>query len=522
MAPRWLPLWLVLVSTSFGVQLVPTDDAHTYTAQPKVNFGNANALMLSTSRQVYLRFDLSALPANLTGTNISKAVLRLWPNNVRGTGAFRIHEVTDSWTEDTITAKSPPAIDNAPEVDNIPQGTVKKWISIDVTTLVQDWVNGTRINNGLSLKTDSVGLNLWFDSKENPTTSHQPQIEVVLVSVGPKGEKGDSPTNAELTSLIQPLIPAPIKGDKGDPGTPGMKGDKGDLGDPNPAPGSAIAFSSNSAPLPPNGFTDSQLRTANWHAIVPTGFGNGANISAAGQRLFRVSGTSFTEYDLSTDSWGAVLNTGALNYSTASGCQDGFLYFFGGSFGGSFRKSERFDPSNGTFTPIADAPIDLPSAVSVATNSKLYVVSNNGVLEYDPLTNGFSSKTPIPPPYAGGVFTPSRIAATGGFVYVFVGGSNLLRYQIATNTWDVVYTNSLLGAPVAIDDQTIFIFQDNGSNTLRLSTADNTWSFEAAPPLPINPYFGGAVVNGEIILGLFTGHILRVRADSFKRMYIKD
>ena len=33
---------------------------------------------------------------------------------------------------------------------------------------------------------------------------------------GLKGDKGDSPTDEELISLIEPLIPEPIKGDKGD------------------------------------------------------------------------------------------------------------------------------------------------------------------------------------------------------------------------------------------------------------------------------------------------------------------
>jgi hypothetical protein len=72
---------------------------------------------------------------------------------------------------------------------------------------------------------------------------------------GEDGDDGVTPTNAQLTALITPLIPAPVKGDKGDQGTPGaaptnaqltalitplisapVKGDKGDQGTPGAAP----------------------------------------------------------------------------------------------------------------------------------------------------------------------------------------------------------------------------------------------------------------------------------------------
>jgi hypothetical protein len=64
----------------------------------------------------------------------------------------------------------------------------------------------------LSQKSTGDGTSIYFDSKENLTTAHGPQLFVDL------SQKGD-------------------KGDKGDPGAPGIsiKGDKGDKGDPGAA-----------------------------------------------------------------------------------------------------------------------------------------------------------------------------------------------------------------------------------------------------------------------------------------------
>lgn len=50
------------------------------------------------------------------------------------------------------------------------------------------------------------------------------KIEYLKGEPGEKGDPGDSRTEEELISIIQPLIPDPIKGDKGD------KGDKGEDG----------------------------------------------------------------------------------------------------------------------------------------------------------------------------------------------------------------------------------------------------------------------------------------------------
>ena len=61
------------------------------------------------------------------------------------------------------------------------------------------------------------------------------QTKFLAADKGDKCDKGDSPSKEEITTLIKPLIPKPIKGDKGD----SVKGEKGDAG--NDADEEAIA-----------------------------------------------------------------------------------------------------------------------------------------------------------------------------------------------------------------------------------------------------------------------------------------
>lgn len=75
------------------------------------------------------------------------------------------------------------------------------------------------------------------DSSEIKINTEDGKTLTIITKRGEKGDKGEAPTQEELVSIIEPLIPSPIKGDKGDKGDKGNdgrdgeKGDKGDKGD---------------------------------------------------------------------------------------------------------------------------------------------------------------------------------------------------------------------------------------------------------------------------------------------------
>ena len=182
---RYAILLLVLAALPSFAQITPSDDAYTNTGSPSTNFGAKPLLdVQSASQNTYILFDLSPLPAGYTGSNISKATLKLYVNTVTSAGSFNVDFVNGSWTEKTITANLAPALGTTIAA-SIPlsNSNAKDYIIIDVTSAVQAWLNGTQANDGLALVGNSP-LNATFDSKESTTQSHPPELDIVFTSSG--------------------------------------------------------------------------------------------------------------------------------------------------------------------------------------------------------------------------------------------------------------------------------------------------------------------------------------------------
>src|SRR5215471_8176132 len=64
---------------------------------------------------------------------------------------------------------------------------VNHYVTVDVTPVVQGWLNGTFPNYGFALVGGSQPVNASLDSKENGNTSHQPELEIVPVGPQPAG-----------------------------------------------------------------------------------------------------------------------------------------------------------------------------------------------------------------------------------------------------------------------------------------------------------------------------------------------
>jgi hypothetical protein len=170
-------------------------------------------------RHGFVRFDLSSLsPATL----ISKATLRLFVSRIGNSGSIDLHVVLGEWDEGSLTVRS------APPIDPLPMTTVKvtsadkrKYVTVDVTALVQDWLDGAP-NFGVALLPNAAdNINLELDSKENRGTSHPMELEVTLLGPeGPPGEAGP-PGPPGPPGPIGPPGPAGAPGPPGPPGPPG-------------------------------------------------------------------------------------------------------------------------------------------------------------------------------------------------------------------------------------------------------------------------------------------------------------
>ena len=174
-------LLFTLGSLAAQAQLTPTGDAYTNTALPTTNFGAKTLLdVQSASQTTYIRFDLSALPLGYTSANITKATLKLYVNSVTTAGSFNVDFVNGTWAENTINANNAPALGSTIAA-SVPLTTAEKnqYVLIDITSAVGAWLNGTDPNDGIAVVGNSP-LNATFDSKENTTTSHPAELDLVF------------------------------------------------------------------------------------------------------------------------------------------------------------------------------------------------------------------------------------------------------------------------------------------------------------------------------------------------------
>ena len=188
----------------------PVGDAYTSSATSTKNYGAATTLQVGSGVRSFLQFDLSTLsPA----TTVSKATLRLYVTSVTTPGSFDVLLVQNAWSEETLTDKNrpSPATVIAGPID-LTTASVNQFVVIDITPIVQEWLQFPSTNNGIALQLFTTQGSFAFDSKESTSTSHQPELEVAMT--GPAGPAG----------ALGPVGPM---GPSGPPGPQGQQGPTG-------------------------------------------------------------------------------------------------------------------------------------------------------------------------------------------------------------------------------------------------------------------------------------------------------
>lgn len=176
---RWLVLAVILSCIGFA-QVTPSADSYTNTASTKTNYGAATTLDVDGATEVtYIQFNLASIPST---ANVSQATLKLYVNSVTTAGSFNVDYVNGTWAESTIDASNAPPL-GATITSGVSITTASKnqYILINVTSAVQAWLSGSETNDGLALVADGT-FNATFDSKENTTTSHPPELDIAYAS----------------------------------------------------------------------------------------------------------------------------------------------------------------------------------------------------------------------------------------------------------------------------------------------------------------------------------------------------
>jgi len=155
---------------------------------PAADLAIVGPLGSKTELDAFLKFDLSTLPAGTTGANVAKATLVLFDIAVQSTGTFDVVAVNGAWHEHTITSATVPA---RAEVETNGVGVTKlDFVTVDLTGLVRDWVDGVITNDGIALIPNGSNLIAQFDSKESKYTAHTPRLLLTLVAAGATGNTG--------------------------------------------------------------------------------------------------------------------------------------------------------------------------------------------------------------------------------------------------------------------------------------------------------------------------------------------
>jgi TGF-beta propeptide len=172
---------LCLLTGAYG-QITPSADAYTNTATPTTNYGAKTLLDVDGATQIaYIQFNLSSIPAS---ASVTQATLKLYVNTVTAAGSFNVDYVSGTWAESKITSSLAPAL-GAAIVSSVSITTASKnqYILINITPAVVAWLNGSQANDGIALVANGT-FNATFDSKENTTTSHPPELDIVFAGGG--------------------------------------------------------------------------------------------------------------------------------------------------------------------------------------------------------------------------------------------------------------------------------------------------------------------------------------------------
>jgi hypothetical protein len=146
---------------------------------PDKNYGSSSSLATGgapgNQRQALIRFDVSSIPSGATITSATATLNVL----LFGGAPTRAHPITTSWLESTVTWESFGGTFAAMPVATFPTGTPT---SADLKSVVQGWVDGSIVNDGILLERDLTGSTV-FCSSECPK-AQRPRLDVCYL-VGP-------------------------------------------------------------------------------------------------------------------------------------------------------------------------------------------------------------------------------------------------------------------------------------------------------------------------------------------------
>jgi len=473
---------MFLPSLSFAVEATLTDDAYTYSGSKTTKYGAQPILSVegvvdgTPLKRSFLKFDLSTVPAGITGADVLKATLKLFVNKLIKAGLFDVMTVTTDWNEMSITDQTAPSVGGVVATGiSIDKGMI--FVTVDLTNFVAAWLNRTSPNYGIALLPNAEGINVNFDSKESTTTSHAASLEIVLTGpTGPAGPQGATGTTGS-TGATGSQGPAGPQGATGTTGSTGATGPQGPAGSQGPQ-----------GPQGPPAFNPLQVALLRWYQANQTEnqFTVGSNpygIAFDGANIWVTNCNSNTLTELRASD-GTNLGTFTVGDVPFGIAFDGANIWVTNNGSNTVTKLRASDGTNlGTFT-VGNNPAGI-----AFDGANIWVTNcNSNTLTELRASDGTNLGT-----FSVGS-NPFGIAFDGVNIWVANNGSNSvteLRASDGTN----LGTFAVGAAPwgVAFDGANIWV-ANNGSNTvtkLRASDGTNLGTFSVVSD-PVGIAFDGA------------------------------
>jgi len=188
-----IALTTLTVFKCFGQSVIiiyPDKDAVINSRYPNSNFGSSVTFesylyngKWAESRRSLIEFDFSPIPPGMVVTD---AILTVYGINHEGYNESYLERIIGPWYEDSVTWNNVPMTNKFNRIV-LPQSSYPDQdYQINVTSFVQEWLDGTYQNNGLMLSIGIVYLEetnaLIFGSSDHPDIAKHPKLEITLAA----------------------------------------------------------------------------------------------------------------------------------------------------------------------------------------------------------------------------------------------------------------------------------------------------------------------------------------------------
>jgi hypothetical protein len=433
-------------------QLPLSSDSFTNINQPSTNFGGDVSLKIdgSTTKRVYIEFNLSGLPAGTAGSQVSKATLVLFPSTVNSVGTFDLFRVTSSWNEATITFNNAPTLAGAADVSGVPVTSADVFVTLDITALVRNWVDGILPNNGVALLPSAgSAITVFFDSKEATGTSHPAQLLIFLQNQGPAGPQGPQ-------GIQGPVGPQGPQGNVGAAGPAGPAGPQGATGPVGPQGPQGLPYNT------------AQVAILRWYAANQTASFPAGNFPAGlafdGENMWVVNNGDDTVTKLRASD-GAILGTFPVGSKPSDAVFDGANLWVTNSQSASVTKLRASDGTAlGTF-PVGNQP-----AGAAFDGSNIWVVNNTDSTLTELRANDGTMIGTFPAPGHA-----QQDAFDGANIWVSIGNNNtVMKFRASDGA--VLGTFGVGGQPraLAFDGANMWVANSSDNTVTKLRASDGT------------------------------------------------